>query len=129
TPGGRLQELSGLTLDLRLALLAPGGKRLFEVTGSTLLTHFGLSGPAPMNLSRHIARFRLENPGASPTVVIGHPDFSTPERADTWLKEQAASNPRRTAAVALTELFPERLARLLAEGYGRLGDLTRADRL
>lgn len=127
--GGRFAEFSGITLDLRLTLSAPGGKKLAEQTGSAVFTHFGLSGPAPMNLSRHIARFRLEHPGVEPRVTIGHPALSTPEKADAWLLEQIRTAPKRSVAGTLSVLFPERIARALAEDRGRLLDLNREQRL
>ncbi|MEM7578004.1 MAG: aminoacetone oxidase family FAD-binding enzyme, partial [Planctomycetota bacterium] len=44
-------ELSGLALDVELTLRGPTGKALQTQAGPLLFTHFGLSGPAPMNLS------------------------------------------------------------------------------
>jgi len=124
----RLTELAGMTLDIRLALGDPAGRRLAEFTGSTVLTHFGMSGPAPMNLSRHVARYLQDN-RHPPLATLGHPDFPTPESADTWLRAQIASNPKRQANTALEALFPERLARIIAGDDVRLTDLSRERRL
>jgi predicted Rossmann fold flavoprotein len=118
-------ELSGLTIDARMALLDPAGKRLYERTDSLLFTHFGISGPAAMNLSRHYL-----HPGSGKgRVTMGHPRFRDASEADVWLREQAASNPKRYVANALTALHPERLARMLAGEAGTLGHLTRDARL
>jgi predicted Rossmann fold flavoprotein len=114
----RFAELAGVTLEARLELRDGAGRRLFAWTDSLVFTHFGLSGPGPMNLSRHLLRARLERPDETFTVTLGHPALPTPEAADRWLREQARAHPRRTIATALTELYPERLARLLAEGLG-----------
>jgi predicted Rossmann fold flavoprotein len=126
SPGGRFADLSGVSFDCRIALRSPDGKTLAAETGSALFTHFGLSGPAPMNLSRHIAQWRLGNPSAPPAVTIGHSRFERTEQADAWLR--AAASPRRMTANVLAEVFPERLADVLAHGFGRLADLTREQR-
>lgn len=128
SPGGRFADFAGVTLDLRLSLHAPGGRIAQSFTDSTLFTHFGLSGPAPLNLSRHILQARLAEPGAAWRTTIGHPRFANAEEADAWLLGQAGANPRRPAAAALRELFPERLADALSEGNERLSDLPRERR-
>jgi predicted Rossmann fold flavoprotein len=125
----RLGGLAGVTIDGRLELREAGGRRLFAWTDSMVFTHFGLSGPAPMNLSRHLLRARLERPGATFVVTLGHPTLPTAEAADGWLRAQAATYPRRMTAPALRALWPERLARLLAGDAGELGRLRREERL
>jgi predicted Rossmann fold flavoprotein len=129
SPAGRLTELSGLTLLARLRILDAAGRRCAEVTGSTLLTHFGLSGPGPLDISRHWLRLRLENPGGGYQLCLGHPALATPEAADAWLRAEAERRPGALPAMALTQLFPERLAQLLAGGLPPFRQLTRADRL
>ncbi len=49
-------ELSGVTLpDVQLSVVAPAeSKPLMRQRGSLLLTHFGLSGPVAMNVSREL---------------------------------------------------------------------------
>ncbi len=128
SPGGRLAELSGMTLEVRLALAEPSGRRIADRTASAVFTHFGISGPAAMDLSRHLARWRLEHPGAEPHLTMGHPHLATVEDADRWLLDRARANPSRLAATAAADLFPDRLAKLLAGDMGRLGDLTRPQR-
>lgn len=50
------QELSGVTLsEVKLSFYA-GGKKRAESKGGFLFTHFGFSGPAPLDISRHFAR-------------------------------------------------------------------------
>lgn len=129
SPGGRLTGLSGLTLEARLGLYHPSGKRLAEATGSLLFTHFGLSGPAALDISRHFLRARIEYPEEACWLGLGHPDLPTPEKADGWLREQIARHPRQSVNRALADLYPQRLAKLLAEGTDALGGLTRPQRL
>jgi len=125
TPGGRFADFAGITIDARLALLAPTGKVVHAFEGSTLFTHFGLSGPVPLNLSRHILRARLDEPQTPWRVVFGHPRFATIDEADAWLRDQAVANPRRTLSAALKELFPERLADAFAADAGKFAELSR----
>lgn len=127
--GQPLTDLGGLTLDVRLALHGGDERKIAERVGSMVFTHFGLSGPAAMDLSRHLLRFRLEQPGAAHTVTLGHPTLTTPEAADAWLGEQQRAHPRRTITNMINALFPERLARHLAEDDATLmGQLARPRR-
>lgn len=128
-PGGRFEELSGVTLEARLGLFGESGKKLQECEGSLLFTHFGISGPAALDLSRHLMRARGENPETDFRVCLSHPGFHSPAEADAWLREETQRHPRKSPAGALGALFPERLARVLAGEGGRLGDLSRAGRL
>lgn len=128
-PGGRFEELAGLTLDVRLGLYDSRGSRKFELVGSMLFTHFGVSGPAPMNLSRHWLRAKVESPDEAWSICMGHPKFANPEEADAWLRGAAARSPHRPVAHLLTELYPERLARIIGVGTERLLDMDRAERL
>ncbi len=136
-PRGRFAELSGVSADLRVLLLEGSGRVRFETAGPVLFTHFGLSGPAVMDFSRHWLRARLEEPETDWQVCLGHPDLATPREADAWLLEQARLRPRRSLAVTLTDRFPDRLARVMAEGLPDLpnesampiGQIPRAARL
>lgn len=128
-PGGRFAELAGLTMPARLALLGPKGEKLNETSGSMVFTHFGVSGPAPMDFSRHWLRARLDRPEASFQVRLATADFKTPEEADPWLQAQAKSNPKRAVATALSEIVPDPWARMLARDNAALGQMKREDRL
>jgi hypothetical protein len=128
TPAGLFAEFAGITMDATLVLATPEGKRLAECSGSLVFTHFGISGPAPMDLSRHIGRFRLEHPLDTPIVTIGHPMFRSFEQADQWLQDATRTTPGRQAATVLSELLPERFARAIAGSSDRLCDLTREKR-
>ncbi|MEQ8822585.1 MAG: aminoacetone oxidase family FAD-binding enzyme [Sumerlaeia bacterium] len=127
--GGRFADLSGLTLDVRLGVYEASGRRLEERAGSLLFTHFGVSGPAALDLSRHLLQAREADPRAELVVGLGHPHFPTPEAADGWLRDQAAAHPKRTLANALRAIYPERLASALAEGRdGVLAELSKTTR-
>lgn len=128
---GRFADLSGLTLDARLEFVV-GGQVAASFTGSTLFTHFGLSGPAPMNLSRHIARHRQANPKSDPGHLrLAMPAFADASAAETWLREQAQTRPKTALMNLLKEVLPTRMAELLLERQpnprlSELGKLQRA---
>lgn len=128
-PGGCFAQWSGITLEVKLTLVGGRGEKIAESRGSMVFTHFGISGPAALNLSRHYLRHRLAHPEDKPLVLMGHPQFRGPEEADAWLREQARLHPRHAAASVLAQLYPERIARVLAEKAGALGQLTREQRL
>lgn len=71
-----VHQLSGLTLpDVSVKAVLPGERAAGPLRGSLLFTHFGLSGPVAMNLSREIT----ERPSAGWTVLVDlAPD--TPEQ-------------------------------------------------
>ncbi|HEX7191043.1 MAG TPA: aminoacetone oxidase family FAD-binding enzyme [Thermoanaerobaculia bacterium] len=48
-----LTTLTGLSVDAELAVRSPTGKVLHRERGSMLFTHFGLSGPVVLDISRH----------------------------------------------------------------------------
>jgi len=51
--GHPLTTLSGLSVEAELAVRSPTGKVLHRERGSMLFTHFGLSGPVVLDISRH----------------------------------------------------------------------------
>ncbi|TWT73503.1 N-methyltryptophan oxidase [Posidoniimonas polymericola] len=93
-----LHELQGVTLsDVRLSAVEPGAKPADTRRGSLLFTHFGLSGPVAMDLSRAIT----ERPAADWSAVF---DF-TPDVVEEQLRERLRSGGKNVLAV-LTELLP-----------------------
>ncbi len=122
--GHWITDLSGLTLPAEIVLSAASGKRIVAFTGSTLCTHFGLSGPSVLDISRHwlIAR------ASDPTVRL----------AMNWLPGLTAESverlflePRGRGALAiLRDQLPDRLARKLCElsGAPPQGDIPRDQR-
>lgn len=110
-------ELSGLTLPVRLSLHSDTGKKLYSYTDSLLFTHLGLSGPAPMNLSRHIAQYRFDTPGKPFSVTFGHPGFESAEFTEQWILTHIKKNPRVTPLSLLQKIYPDKLARMIAANY------------
>jgi len=107
-----VRGLSGLTLDAMLEVRAPSGKRLASRTASTLCTHFGISGPGPMDISRHFLNAQLDDAGAQ--LTIAWLPGVTEESVDAELRELG----KRTVLRALAGRLPERLARCLCREAG-----------
>ena len=51
--GHALRGLSGVSKQVRLEVRAAAGHRIASATGSLLCTHFGVSGPVVLDISRH----------------------------------------------------------------------------
>lgn len=112
-PGGHpLRELGGITLDATLRLHAGTGRILKTFTNSLLCTHFGLSGPCVLDMSRYWRAARLEDPGVRLSA-----SFLPEETADT-LDALLLANQGTTPAALFRDRLPERLLRALCELAG-----------
>ena len=111
-PGCFLRELSGITLDATLEVRTGTGKRLVAFTNSTLLTHFGLSGPSVLDISRYFAEARRADHGAA--LVINF----LPGRDAAWADAALLALGKRSPAAWLRERLPERLADALCAHAG-----------
>lgn len=107
-PACFLRELSGVTLPASLTLLSGSGKKLVSFTNSTLLTHFGLSGPGPLDISR----YWLEQANADPAcrLVMNFLPAMNVESLDAALVEARSMTMLRVFDRPATAL-PERLVR------------------
>ena len=103
----------GVTLDAALALWVDG--RVAErVTGSLLFAHFGVTGPAALDLSRHWHRAE----GSARRVTLSFvPGISLESLEREWVA-YAAANPRRGVRAWLAERLPERIADVLTTESG-----------
>jgi len=123
------REAQGLTLDAELTLWVQGKKRE-TIRGSFLLTHFGYSGPAALDLSRHWLRAEgVRDRRVTASFIPGETRESLLQR---WV-EVGAAEPRATARAFLRRWLPERLADLLCAEAGanpaeRLAQIDRARR-
>ena len=75
--------------------------------GSLLFTHFGISGPVAMDVSRHWVMARDQ--GRSPVLRCSFFPGRDHAAVDRLLVEAAARQPRRTLAAVLGEHLPQRL--------------------
>jgi predicted flavoprotein YhiN len=99
--------LKGLTAEVELTLRVAG--RVSErVRGSMLWTHFGYSGPAALDLSRHWLRAAASDAEVRVTLSVV-PGQARESLEDEWVAE-AARDPKRTARRFLGAWMPDRLA-------------------
>lgn len=118
-----LRQLSGIALPASLSLYASSGKLLKRFEDSLLCTHFGISGPAAMNISRFYLDAVADDPGASLTVNW-LPQMS-PEAFERSLLDLKGMLPY----TFLRTLLPDRMASAFITEAGAEGkDLTREQR-
>ncbi|MFN8639113.1 MAG: aminoacetone oxidase family FAD-binding enzyme [Dehalococcoidia bacterium] len=107
-----VRTLAGLATDVRLEVRSGTGRRLISMSGPALCTHFGISGPAPMDISRHWQLAVLEDPAAS--LVVSWLPEATRDSLDGDLQHLGRASPARYLAGRL----PARLARALCDEAG-----------
>jgi predicted Rossmann fold flavoprotein len=136
-----VQELTGLTIPDVLVQIVPtsgdpipslslrqvkGNKRgvLAEQRGSFLFTHFGLSGPAVLDVSRavtsHLAPQSLQ-------LLCDFLPGTRLEMIDERLREECAIEGKRQALGALSRLIPRRLAESFFQQLGLSAELRGAE--
>ena len=140
--GHPLTTLSGLAFPASITLSTSTGKVLKSFTNSTLCAHFGLSGPGPLDMSRHWTHAHAADPSVQLTLSV-LPD-TTPEQLDALLATAARDAQRNKLSVRrflsehlpTPQPLPERLAEVLlrlaglpSEPAPLLKDLTRDQRI
>lgn len=101
------KALSGISLDVELTLRATGEKPR-RIAGPMLWTHFGISGPAALDASRHWHRARLD--GREVAVTASLLPGRTFEDIEARLLAQASSQPRMTIHHVIAADLPTRMA-------------------
>ncbi len=123
-------ELAGVSHEAELVVRVEGERRVVR-RGSLLWTHFGVSGPVVLDVSRFWHRAVEEGRDARISVsLLPGRSFGEIEAA---LLAQAAANPHGQVNGALGAWLPASVAaavpgRLGVSGDTRLGQLTREDR-
>jgi predicted Rossmann fold flavoprotein len=101
-------ELKGLTVpDARAAIVGPAGPALLERREAVLFAHFGLTGPAILDVSRAVARH--DGPGPLELIL----DFAPDDRAEAL--DEHLRTASRAGRPAVVGLLPSHLPRRLAE--------------
>ena len=117
TQDNDLKSLSGITLEARLTLVVDG-KREISRRDSFLFTHFGFSGPAALDISRHFLRCK----GRKQMMANFIPDYD--ENSFTaYLGKIQRDTPRKALRNTLIELMPQRLADIILKKAGIDGAL------
>lgn len=119
TKGHWITEISGTSVEAELAVKSPTGRVVQRLRGSMLFTHFGLSGPVVLDISRHW----IANQPA--TLSASFLPGQTFESLDATLVKASQRNPRATIASVLR--LPDRLISRLASDTS-LGRLSKDER-
>ncbi len=107
-----LRALAGIAVVAELRLVSGTGKTIVSFTDSTLCTHFGLSGPSVLDISRYWSDERSRDPSVS--LRINFLPNQTPESLDAELLAVGPAA-HATPLTWLRGRLPERLARTLCE--------------
>jgi predicted Rossmann fold flavoprotein len=100
-----LTALSGTSVDAELAVRSLNGGVMARVRGAMLFTHFGISGPGVLDVSRH---WIAAQPATLTANLLPGETFESLEDA---ILAEARRNPRATVASFLRGRLPERLLR------------------
>jgi predicted Rossmann fold flavoprotein len=84
------------------------GRQPLRLDGPMLWTHFGISGPLALNMSRHWERAVLE--GAAPVLMLNIMPGDTFESIEGWLLEQQRLRPRAQVITVLATRLPAAIA-------------------
>ncbi len=127
---GRLhQTLSGISQDVELTISAGGKPK--RTRGSLLWTHFGISGPAVLDISGSLLRAKLE--GLQPVLTANFTPDEDANSLDRWLLDLSSNHPKMCLRNALAGRLPAKfagavLSELHLDGSTTLAHLGRDDR-
>jgi len=105
------RELSGVAHDAELTLWTDGAVDI-RLRGSLLWTHFGVSGPVTLDMSRHWLRAALEHRHAS--LTLSFCPGRTFDDVDRWWTASASERPQALVGTQLATLVPASVADALA---------------
>jgi predicted Rossmann fold flavoprotein len=121
--GDRHARLAGVSHRAILSLRV-NGRIATRLEGSLLWTHFGMSGPVVLNMSRHWHRATLD--GVSAGVLVNVLPGETFESLETWWLEQERERPRAQVATILATRVPAAVADVWLDAAGIGPDVTMA---
>lgn len=112
------RKLQGLTVhDALLKLTDSMGKKISAVRGDFIFTHFGVSGPATLAISREVSVHRRLGHDEVFLVVDFMPDVKEADLAGR-LWSLTLEQSRKSGRSLVRQLLPERLADVLADLAG-----------
>lgn len=104
-----ITELSGISVTATISAVASSGKIVKSFTNDLLCTHFGLSGPGPMDVSRWFTTARLTDREARLQINW------LPDQTFDLIDQQLNQLGKSQIVTHLRTLLPERLARALCD--------------
>ncbi|HET7707761.1 MAG TPA: aminoacetone oxidase family FAD-binding enzyme [Thermoanaerobaculia bacterium] len=120
-----IRDLTGTSAEVELSVRSGSRRVLIRQRGAMLMTHFGVSGPVVLDISRHWIAARKDDRAAA--LVASFLPGDTSEDLEKRLVAAARRNPHGTVGSALRGLVPERILSTLAPPTP-LGRLEREER-
>jgi predicted Rossmann fold flavoprotein len=123
-------DLRGVTLpDVTLSILEDG-RPLASRRSSLLFAHFGLTGPAALDVSRFVSAH--PRPGTLMVEIDLLPARNESQLLD-WLREESTASGKKQVAAVVGQLLPRRLAEIALEQSGvaverKAAELSKVDR-
>ncbi|MGB0767352.1 MAG: NAD(P)/FAD-dependent oxidoreductase [Phycisphaeraceae bacterium] len=109
-----LTALSGITLDVELTLASKTGKALYKQAGPLLIAHFGVTGPAAMDISRHLRDYPEHAPRKLTANLLPQHTFDS---LDQSLLDATQQHPTRTLNAWLKRQLPDRFVETLLDRF------------
>jgi predicted Rossmann fold flavoprotein len=119
--GGHYATLAGVAHPAILSVRV-NGRIAVHLEGPLLWTHFGMSGPVVLNLSRHWHRARLD--GARVEVLANLVPGETFESLEAWALEQERERPRAQVNTVLASRLPAAVADAWLDAAGIAREVT-----
>lgn len=130
--GHWIGDLSGTSCEVELRVQGSSGKTIARRSGSMLFAHFGVTGPAALDISRDWIAARRDDAGA--VVVANLVPGESFEQMEKGLLDESQKNPRAFVASFLRARMTQRLAEQICQKVAgvdprlHLGRLTREGR-
>lgn len=113
SPDVKRSDLQGLSLeDIVITLAAGSGKAVSRVRGDIVFTHFGISGPASLAISREVSLRASVGERALRLILDLFPDEKEDALSER-LFSLAGEHPRKSVGGVLKQVLPDRLVSLL----------------
>ncbi len=116
TAGNIARQLQGLSLKDATISLWVEGKKITQQSGEMLFTHYGLSGPAILSLSRQVVD--VLNRGARPVISIDLQPTLDEQRLDERLLRDIDRHGKQQLATLLKDYLPRKLIPVCAHLTG-----------
>jgi len=128
--GAMHRELSGVAHEAELTLWVDDAVEI-RLSGSLLWTHFGISGPVTLNMSRHWLRSELalrsaQREGGRANLTVSFCPGQTFDDLEKWWTTRAIERPQASVSAQLATLVPASVAGALLTGVGVNGVTTLA---
>lgn len=108
-------ELQGLSLKNVSAIVLCDGKKIADDFGEMLFTHYGLSGPIILSLSKKVSELLVENSHAEIVVEINLKPALSEETLDKRIQRDFEKYLRKQLKNALGDLLPAKMINVIID--------------